>query len=366
MLTASNQFDLAVVGGGPAGSSAAITAVRLGARVVLLEAKDYPRHRVCGEFVSAEALGVLAGLLESTGTDDALFAEAPTLDRMRLFWGDGVIEAPVRPAALSITRYDLDARLWQAAQQSGIDARANCDVLATEGDGPFELKTAGGNIIAKALIVAAGRWSQFTLNRSLPPGPKWIGVKGHFRESHPGRSTDLYFFENGYCGVQAVTKDVVNACAMVRSDIATTLPEVFRLHAGLAERAAGWTPLTRAVSTAPLVYRTPAPVRGNVMFAGDAAAFIDPFVGDGISIAFRSGQVAAQCSARFLSGEMSLSESAARYEREYSRQFAPLLSAASRVRSLMSLPLLGKVVAFRMLGLPGLIPFVIRKTRHAG
>jgi flavin-dependent dehydrogenase len=285
---------------------------------------------------------------------------------MRLFWGDGVIEAPVRPAALSITRYDLDARLWKAAQQAGIETRANCDVLAREGNGPFELKTSCGNIAAKALIVAAGRWSQFTLNRTLPPGPKWIGVKGHFREPNVGRSTDLYFFENGYCGVQAVAKDIVNACAMVRSDTATTLPEVFRLHAGLAERAATWTPLTRAVSTAPLVYRTPTPVHGNTVFAGDSAAFIDPFVGDGISIAFRSGQLAAQCIGRFLSGELTLSDSTARYEREYSRQFAPLLSAASRVRSLMSLPLAGKVVAFKMLRFPGLIPFVIRKTRHAG
>ncbi|HZM09179.1 MAG TPA: FAD-dependent oxidoreductase, partial [Candidatus Limnocylindrales bacterium] len=56
MLNPDPQFDLAIVGAGPAGSSSAITAARLGARVGLFEAKDFPRHRVCGEFVSAESL----------------------------------------------------------------------------------------------------------------------------------------------------------------------------------------------------------------------------------------------------------------------------------------------------------------------
>ena len=116
-----------------------------------------------------------------------------------------------------------------------------------------------GAYTAKALIVAAGRWSQFTADRTLPPGPKWIGVKAHFREIGAEPSTDLYFFENGYCGVQPVAADVVNACAMVRSDHATSLEEVFGLHPKLAERAAGWQAVTQPISTAPLVYREPQP-----------------------------------------------------------------------------------------------------------
>ncbi len=360
------QFDLAIVGAGPAGTSCAITASRLGARVVLFEAKDFPRHRVCGEFVSAESLDVLAGLLQHVPAAEELFRTAPAIHRMRLLLGERVIAAPVTPPALSISRYELDSLLWNAARRSGAETHPNCEVVGNDGDGPFTLQTSSGTFSAKALIVAAGRWSQFTADRAVPSGPKWIGLKAHFQEPWTEPCTDLYFFANGYCGVQPVTQGVVNACAMVRSDRATSLEEVFKLHPRLAHRAKNWRAIMQPVSTAPLIYREPQPVQGNTIFVGDAAAFIDPFAGDGISIALRSGRVAAQCLSEFLLGKDSLVTAVAAYQQEYGMQFAPLISAAARVRSLFSLPAMAKPVVFELLRLPGLIPYMIRKTRSAG
>jgi flavin-dependent dehydrogenase len=142
------------------------------------------------------------------------------------------------------------------------------------------------------------------------------------------------------------------------------LPEVLGLHTALAKRASAWSLASQPVSTAPLIYRCPHPVHGKTLFAGDAAAFLDPFVGDGISIALRSGRLAAHCVCRFLLGEFELGEAAALYQDKYTSQFAPLLSAASRMRSLMSLPALAQAAAFELLRLPGVIPFLIRKTRR--
>ncbi len=366
MLNTEPQFDLAIVGAGPAGSSCAITAARLGARVGLFEAKDFPRHRVCGEFVSAESLDVLAGLLQDLPAAETLFQGAPVIDRTRFLLGERIIEAPVTPPALSISRYELDALLWKAARQAGAAIRPNCEIVGSDGDGPFMLQTSSERFRTKALIVAAGRWSQFTADRTVSSGPKWIGLKAHFYEPWTEPCTDLYFFADGYCGVQPVTPGIVNACAMVRSDRATSLEQVCKLHPRLARRAAKWRAIMQPVSTAPLIYREPQPLRGNAILVGDAAAFIDPFAGDGISIALRSGRVAAQCICKFLMGLTALREAVALYQREYSSQFAPLLTVASRVRSLLSLPVFAQYAAFELFRFPGLMSFVIRKTRRAG
>jgi len=331
---------------------------------VLFEAKDFPRHRVCGEFVSAESLDVLAGLLQDVSAEK-LFQASPVIDRMRLLLGERVISAAVAPPGVSISRYELDALLWEAARQAGVLTHSNCEVVSSDGDGPFTLQTSSGRFSTRALIVAAGRWSQFTTNRTVPPGPKWIGLKAHFQEPWSEASTDLYFFTNGYCGVQPVARGVVNACAMVRSDQATSLEEGCKLHPGLARRAANWSAMMQPVSTAPLIYREPQPVRGNTIFIGDAAAFIDPFAGDGISIALRSGRVAAECLSEFLLGRTPLATAVAAYWHEYNLHFAPLISAAARVRSLLSLPAIAKPAVFELLRLPGLIPYMIRKTRTA-
>jgi flavin-dependent dehydrogenase len=355
-------LDLAIIGAGPAGSAAAIVAARTGARVALLEARSFPRHKVCGEFVSAEALDVLSDLL---GSEHALLRTAPEIVQTRLWLGSRVIEAPLAPAARSITRYDLDLGLWEAAKAAGVDCREQAEITAIEAGTPFRLRTATGDVNARAVIVASGRWSQFTADRTVPPGPKWIGVKAHFREASPSVSTDLYFFERGYCGVQPVAPGIVNACAMVRADRAGSLEQVLRLHPALAERAAKWQMVSEPVTTAPLLYRRYQPVRESTLFVGDAAAFIDPFVGDGISIALRSGRLAAACLSGCLSNTGTLEDAAANYEQAYEQEFVLLLTSAARVRGLLSMNAWAQMVAFEALRLPGLLPLIIRKTRRA-
>jgi flavin-dependent dehydrogenase len=155
----------------------------------------------------------------------------------------------------------------------------------------------------------------------------------------------LYFFEGGYCGVQPVTvaddassTGRINACAMVRSDIARSLKEVFAQQPQLAERARHWQPLTEVVSTSPLIFRDPEPVDNGILLAGDAAGFVDPFVGDGISLALRSGALAAECLMPFLSSHGSLAAAASQYQREYRERLLPVFRNSSKLRRLLGLP----------------------------
>jgi flavin-dependent dehydrogenase len=357
------EYHLAVVGGGPAGASAAITAARNGASVVMFDSSEFPRQKVCGEFVSAESLGVLRELLRGHERADEILRDAPVIARARIFASGRTAETSIEPGGLSIPRTVLDLLLWQCAQQAGASAHSRCEVLALIGRGPFTLTTSQGEFSAKAVILCTGRWSRFSDLATVPAGPKWIGVKAHYRERDPAQSTDLYFFDHGYCGVQPVAPDTVNVCALVRSDSATSLESVLTRSPQLRARAVGWERITAPVTTAPVLYRRPICLQDNMLLAGDAAGFIDPFAGDGISLALRTGKTSAECLRTFVAGEASLDVACRKYEAVYRQQFAPLIAASTRVRTLVSLPEIARSVALQMLRIPGVLPYVIRKTR---
>jgi menaquinone-9 beta-reductase len=340
----SSAYDLIVVGAGPAGASAAITAVRSGAKVLLLERGQFPRPKVCGEFVSGEALGLLASLLDPHY--QALLHEAVRIPRARVFLDGHVLPAPVDPPAAGIARIDLDAALWESAKAAGVDARQQVTVRNISGAGPFRVVTSSGDFQSRALINGSGRWSNLNaLPANGKPGKKWLGLKAHFAEAAPEASVDLYFFEGGYCGVQPVSfRDDntaggrVNACAMVRADVATTLPEVFAYHPSLRERSRMWHELSDPVSTSPLIFSDPQPEQDGVLRIGDAAGFVDPFVGDGISLALRSGTLAAQNLTRYFAGVASHRQAAREYRRMYEDSLLPVFRTSSWIRQALRLP----------------------------
>ncbi len=159
---------------------------------------------------------------------DEIVRAAPVIGRARIFASGRSAETAIEPAGLSIPRAVLDLVLWECAQQAGVTAHSKCEVLAIDGEGPYTVSTARGEFGADRVILCTGRWSRFSDSSLVASGPKWIGVKAHYRERNPAPSTDLYFFDNGYCGVQPVGQDAVNVCALVRSDAATTLEAVFQ------------------------------------------------------------------------------------------------------------------------------------------
>src|SRR5947199_7833864 len=120
-MTSASMFDLIVVGAGPAGSAAAITAARSGARVLLLERGKYPRHKVCGEFVSAESLGILTSLLEQTSFFESRPVPSPKITQGKLFIDGSVLEAPIDPPAASIPRNEVGAACRKARSPAGAD-----------------------------------------------------------------------------------------------------------------------------------------------------------------------------------------------------------------------------------------------------
>ena len=383
-MSTKDIFDLLVIGGGPAGTSAAIAAARRGARVLLLEGGRFPRHKVCGEFISPESLELLRSLL-TTPAAQRVLADAPVIGRARIFIGSRILEARIVPAAASLARYTLDELLWRAAEESRAICHQQIEVSAVRCGDEFVVKTHAGDFIARSVINASGRWSRIRSQGSANSDasvtrsgkPRWLGIKAHYREIESGApqqpgtaSTDLYIFSGGYCGVQPVVGDDgaprLNVCAMCRADVATTLEQVMRLHPQLAQRTRNWTPAMEAVTTSPLIFRQPEPLAEGSFQVGDAAGFIDPFVGDGIAIALRSGAMAGDLVGRVAAGEISREDAVTEYEARYRKNFRPAFHNARRLRRLMELPGGLRAPVLQALRLPGAAEFVVRKTRSLG
>lgn len=363
-------FDLAIIGGGPAGCAAATVAARNGARVLLLERGQFPRHKVCGEFVSAESLSLLEDLF--AGEFKTVIASSPRISRTRIFVDGRMLEAEICPAAASITRFQLDSALWHSCCVAGVECHPETYVQAAHGLGPFRIITRGEVFEARAIVNATGRWSNLTspAARALTNGEKWLGVKAHFSEPLVSNAVDLYFFEGGYCGVQPIAfrenaaRAQINACAMVRAEVATSLAGVLTQNGRLSERSRSWQPETEPVTTSPLIFHEPEPLQGNILQVGDAAAFVDPFIGDGISLALRSGALAAECLAPFFRGQRSLDQVSTEYSREYEIRFANVFRTSSKIRGLLGWP---RIVRKPVLSLLAQTPFItkqiIRMTR---
>ncbi|HEX7959353.1 MAG TPA: FAD-dependent oxidoreductase, partial [Terriglobales bacterium] len=237
-------FDLTVVGGGPAGSAAAITAAKKGLRVLLMEAGSFPRHKVCGEFISAEAVTQLRSLLSPANA--ALLNSAARISEVRLHVDGKTARLRLGRSAISLSRAQLDLSLWQSAQEYGVTCEEKCRVKIIDNGGTdFRVLAEDREFRARAVVNCSGRWSELNppRERQAERDQRWIGIKGHFHESDCASTCDLYFFPSGYCGVLPVQNGndgMVNAAAMVRSDAARNFEELSNVDSALKERMRSW------------------------------------------------------------------------------------------------------------------------------
>jgi flavin-dependent dehydrogenase len=146
-------------------------------------------------------------------------------------------------------------------------------------------------------------------------------------------------------------------------DAAHTLGDVFTREPRLLHRSRAWQPLFPAVTTSPLYFRKPETESAGMFLAGDAAGFIDPFAGDGISLALQSGTLAAQCIVPFLRGSSSLEQAHQQYQAAYSKRFAPAFRNAARLRSALAAPKWVRNAALAFAAVPGVGKMLVRGTR---
>ncbi len=358
--------EVVIVGGGLAGCAAAIEIARAGRDVVLIERESRAQHKVCGEFLSREALKYLEGL----GLDVADIGAVP-ISAVRLACGARLSEAKLPFQAMSLTRRRLDEELLRLAAEAGATIMRGCGVQALEReDAGWRARVEGAEpVLADAAFLATGKHD--LRGRPRPKGKQsnLVAFKMYWKllpeqaaalDGH----VELMLYRGGYAGLQPVEEGAANLCCLVeRAELQRLggrwepLLGAMRQQCGLLrERLRGAEALLErplAVSAIPYGY-----VRDSsdgVWALGDQAAVIPSFTGDGMSIALHSGCLAA---AMYLRGD-----SAKQFQKRLHRELSSQVALATMVsRGLVWRPSRGAftgVVGFW----PGVLGVVARRTR---
>jgi len=310
-----DRRDALVIGAGPAGTTAAILLARAGWTVAIAEKAEFPRRKVCGEYVSATTWP----LLRELGLADALSQAGPAVQRVGLYAGDAAVAAPMphdpgHGWGRAVRREILDTALLSQARRAGAEAWQPWSVVALREarDGyaatllhadTRETRT----LECRVVIAAHGSWHHGALptqaSRRAAHASDLLGFKAHFRDSKlPVGLMPLVIFRGGYGGmVQVDASHASFSCCIRRDALARCRAEYAGLGAGEAviahvrascrgvrDALAGATREGAWMSAGPIDPGIRPLARGGVFAIGNAAGEAHPLVAEGISMAMQS------------------------------------------------------------------------------
>jgi flavin-dependent dehydrogenase len=297
--------EVLILGGGVAGCAASIALARKGRRVTLIEREPRPRHKVCGEFLSGEALEDLRLL----GIDVTSLGAVP-IDYVRLAAAKRAATAPLPFPAKSLTRKALDTALIAAAISAGVRVERGRSVqsLSRANASLWQATLDNGTIYeAPTAFLATGKHDLRGHGRPKAPH-QWIGFKMYYRLSAAqtadlSNASELTLYSGGYGGIQPVEDGITNFCCVVlRRYFARAglrweglLAKMQQDCPHLAMRLDGAEPLLDkpiTITHIPYGYLRRSTEDG-LYCIGDQAAVIPSFTGDGISIALHTARRAA-------------------------------------------------------------------------
>jgi geranylgeranyl reductase family protein len=377
------NYDCIIIGGGPAGSAAAISLARQGVRALVLEEKRMPRAKLCGEFITPESfptlerLGVMARMLA---------CGAQKIKRLSLVPVSGkAVHTPIAEMseiadwAMSLSRARFDQVLFERAIECGAECREGFAVKQCVEENGVRiveaLSLAEGKAVrfsAPLIIDASGRNSRLMVGRKEriagERGSRLYGLKAHLEGVTGIRDqVELYFFPQGYGGLSRVEDDLVNLCFIANErtfrkaggDALRIVEQTIKQNPLARERLARAEVVDKWHTVGPLAFGHRRLTQNGVIAVGDASGMIDPFTGTGIQIALRTGELAAQA----IIESASFDDALTRYGASYAREFGRRMKVAGWLRSVALTPAIANVSA-RILALsPPLARRVLRATR---
>lgn len=312
------SLPIEIIGGGLAGLSLGLALRDRGVAVTLFEAGDYPRHRVCGEFIAGLSDDTVNQLGIASFLDDAL------LHREVAWFIDGrcVRHQHLPSPARALSRHRLDARLATAFVAAGGQLKTNTRVATDK--------------INEGCVVTTGR------RRAQS---KWIGLKIHALNLSLERDLELHLGTDAYIGLTRVEDGRVNICGLFRrrslsfkgAALIISYLNATNLSA-LAQRLIAASLDENSFSAVAAVDFDQHVTASEQIALGDACAMIPPFTGNGMAMAFQSSAAALNPLVAYSRGDASWLETCATIRQALQRQFRVRLATADVVHPFLLNP----------------------------
>ena len=294
-------FDVAIVGGGPAGSSCAAFCALAGLRTLVVDREKFPREKVCGDCLNPSCWPVLERLEIAERLQDLPHSRLGSVKFIAIDGRYVCVDLPSGAGCeISVKRSLFDGLLLRRAREVGADVHEESTVIGLSRNEHWNIETASGESFqAQILIGADGRNSTVAHLCNLLPRPERERIALQAHVPRPQNFDDqivLQFLQEGYSGQAPVNETELNLC------LVGTPPTISSLRKW-AERQFDL-PANQAWRTITPLTRSPIPAAHEYLFLiGDAARVVEPFTGEGIYYGLRSGELAAIAIAKIFRGD---------------------------------------------------------------
>jgi flavin-dependent dehydrogenase len=365
------SYNVIIVGGGLAGLTSAVHLSKKGLSVLLIEKNEYPKHKVCGEYISNEVLPYLKAL-DFNPFD---YGAKNIVDFTLSTPGSRAISTKLPTGGFGISRYCIDWELAKKAKENGAEIlHVSVTDIQFEND-QFEVFTNQNKHYTSELVIGSfGKRSNLDvkMNRGfIQKSSPFLGVKAHYKGDFPEDAVGLHNFEGGYCGISKVENDHINVCYIADfksfkeyKNIEDFQKKVLSQNKYLKKVFDSYELVfDKPLSISQVSFSAKQPVENHILMCGDSAGMIHPLAGNGMSMAIRAAQMASQQILKFKSGELkNRTDLENQYTEIWNREFSHRLKSGHIIARLFRLGLFSELIMLFLKTFPFLLPHIIKKT----
>lgn len=360
-----------IVGGGLAGLTSAIHLSKIGVSVILIEKNEFPKHKVCGEYVSNEVLpyfnwlGLKVSELRPTAINKLQFSTV----------NGKIINSDLPLGGFGVSRYALDLFLYEKALVNGCVILQDSVENIVFDENRFTITTLNSTVLESEIVIGAfGKRSNIDqkLNRDfIQKRSSWLAVKAHYSGDFPNDLVGLHNFKGGYCGVSKVENNKINICYLADYD-------TFRRYKNIEDyqdNVVSKNPQMKAIfDNCSLLFDKPITisqisfgkketVEKHILMIGDTAGLIHPLCGNGMAMAIHSAKIVSGLIGDYFNDQIkSRAELEKRYFKEWNVNFSKRLKMGRLLAGILQRQNLSVVLLRILVRFPFLLPTIIKKT----